>query len=510
MSFTKYKKFIGIVICVIYLFYSVAPYIETKSEASTALDTYAPSVSIGQPLPQGFSILDISNFLSHVLDSAAGGVKKNLGYIWNRIVDSGYCPGTENHRHVFVYGLTSTSLTADLQQPQEGYYCYCDKCGQLAGSLIDDYIRDSNMDAEGNINVNCSLVGYGYKGGLNGTDYTIDNLYVYGNDFEVNNSIGTMKYDYKNGYNEIRFDWKRGVMAEVYGFDIEDIDYESIEFYSNCYRIKYDLQYGSDIDLSQDPPVLEGLVGSVLDGKYIVFYDAFAASRQSYRITYKYFNEPYIYYIRLLLPEESLNDNYNYDNIQAPIAYVNNGTLIYGGYSSSIVDTDTMIYTDPSTGTEYEIDSMEYDYSNNTYSLDISDFLNGVTVEFGVDGIKINENGQEKQYFYVTNPLTPVNTVTDVGTSSGLVNLDGTINLTVNQVSSTTNAYITTNEDIPQGLRALRETLATMFVELPEMTGEVTDFMQEGFSYIPQEVTTLIIFGVSVAVFVGIFKLFWR
>lgn len=508
MSNTKNKKVLGIVICVIYLFYSVVPYIEIKSEASTALDTYAPSVSIGQPMPQGFSILDISNFLSHVLDSAAGGVKKNLGYIWNRIVDSGYCPASENHRHSFIYGLTSSSITADLEQPREGYYCYCEKCGQLAGTLINEYIQSNNIQEDGKIILFPSITCPTYKGGLSGSSWQVNNAYVYGVNFsDTYDSIGFVNYEYYQGYNLLTAQRKRGAVGLGYGFDIEGFSTSNARFAVYYYKREVTFNGIMNTYNYEIPRYLNNEAITIGD-KYIVFNYGWASDNNI--IDKSYYDYKAIASLELTLPEEELNDNYNYDNIQAPIAYVNNGTLIYGGYSSSIVDTETMIYTDPSSGTEYEIDSMEYDYSTNTYTLDISDFLNGVTVEFGVDGIKINENGQDKQYFYVTNPLTPVNPVTNVGTGTGLVNLDGTINLTVNQVSSNTNAYITTNEDIPQGLRALRETLATMFVELPEMTGEVTDFMQEGFSYIPQEVTTLIIFGVSVAVFVGIFKLFWR
>lgn len=494
--------------CAIYVFYSICPYIELKSDASSALDVYAPSVSIGQPLPQGFSILDISNFLSHVLDSAAGGVKKNLGYIWNRIVDSGYCPATENHRHEFVYGLTSTSLTADLQQPQEGYYCYCNKCGQLAGSLIERYIEESHIDDDGNINLYQSATATGYSTIQVGIEnYTIGQIFTYGVDFNYNYTAygsGYVKYD--DGI--VTFDtsgYKRGYIALFGLFDVENIevDISNIEAYLNISKI--DFNNGAVSNYNPPLQLQNHWIGTVGD-KYII---GVYTIRDGRKMDF-YLSDNYLSSLKIQVNDEVLNNNYNYDNIQAPIAYVNNGTLIYGGYSSSIVDTDTMIYTDPSTGMEYEIDNLEYDYSTNTYTLDISDLLNDLTVKFGVDGISIDDGEQIKNYYYVTNPLTPVNPVTDVGTGTGLVNLDGTINLTVNQVSSNTNAYITTNEDIPQGLRGLRETLATMFVELPEMTGEFTDFMQTGFSYIPDEVITLVVFGVSIAVFVGIFKLFWR
>lgn len=514
MSITKYKKILGIFICLIYLFYSVVPYIEIKSEASTALDSYIPSISIGEQLGTGYYITSIGNFLSHVLDASVEVVTKNLGYIWNRIVDSGYCPGNDNHRHNFIYGLTSTSLVNDMEQPREGYYCYCEYCGQMAGDLIQEYVRTANIDAEGKARIYPVACQNGYTSNGANIDTIVwdGDIYPYGTDYKYLNHGINLNVLFSYGLWELQsfssLSNKWSPTAFIYNVDNYEFTSYSGEVWT--YRTERTEGDSSTVVNEYNPPMNNNNI-RIINDKYCMIYVNIGNIPKN--LNFKvFYSGNYLNNMVLTLKEESLEENYNYQNIYAPIAYVNNGNLIYGGYGNSIVDSENMIYRNPKTGEEYDIENMEYDYSTNTWTLDISDFLNGVTVAWGNDGLTVNEDGSLQKYFYVTNTLTPINPIVNPngGTTSGEINLDGTINLTVNQVSSNTNAYITTYEDIPQGLRGLRETLATMFVELPEMTGEFTDFMQTGFSYIPDEVMTLVVFGVSVAVFVGIFKLFWR
>lgn len=69
---------------------------------------------------------------------------------------------------------------------------------------------------------------------------------------------------------------------------------------------------------------------------------------------------------------------------------------------------------------------------------------------------------------------------------------------------------LTVPDSIPSGLQSLRDSLLSFFSDIPEMFGELTEFMQEGWSYIPTEIITLLTFAISLVVLVGIFKLFWR
>ena len=60
------------------------------------------------------------------------------------------------------------------------------------------------------------------------------------------------------------------------------------------------------------------------------------------------------------------------------------------------------------------------------------------------------------------------------------------------------------------GLQLLRDTLVNFFQTLPEMFGELTSFLNSTFSYVPQEIMTLIGFTIAVSVLMAFFKFFWR
>lgn len=69
---------------------------------------------------------------------------------------------------------------------------------------------------------------------------------------------------------------------------------------------------------------------------------------------------------------------------------------------------------------------------------------------------------------------------------------------------------ITIPQDIPSGLIALKETLANFFSSIPDMFGDLTTFVSQCFSFLPQPITSMLTFGVAIMILVGIFKLFWR
>lgn len=499
-----------LIVIIIYGFYSFVPYIEVKSEASTALDNYAPVVDIGSPIPEGFYPIDLTGFLSHVLDSAKDAVKKNLGYIWNRVVDSGYCPGNiQNHRHNFIYGLTSKNITdPNINSPKEGYYCYCEYCGQLAGDLIQDYINENNIQDDGSFIVYPS---YSWLGASNSQTFIEDDIKMtvpWGNkNYYESAAYGSGSLEFKGDRVEYHFDIKRGYMKYGSVYDVLGIQNVNAIYYETPGRTSHNF---ASNDSTYYPELRIDVTNSIIrnPNRYIRMIQAEGRSI-NYEIIYDNGDALKTSWLNIFVDEEELQDVYNKENIYAPVSYVNNGVLIYGGYSNKIVDLNSNRLFIPQTEEYYEIIDYEYDYSSDTWSLDVDGFDVPVTVRYTDDGVVISDGTNEYILLYTTNTLTPVNPIVGPSNSNGSI-ISGVVNLTVNQVSSSTNAYITTNEDVPQGLRGLRETLATMFVEIPEMTGEFTDFMQTGFSYIPDEVMTLVIFGVSVAVFVGIFKLFWR
>lgn len=490
--------------------------------------SYIPELNIGDVVSavDGWYTLPITDFLSHVLmDGLSDEQIKNLGYVWNRVVDSGYCPGNLNtHRHNFIYGLTSTRLTVDFTKPQNGYYCYCEYCGQMAGDLIETYIRESDIQPDGRIKIYCFSDAY-----VNYQNGNFFNLYI--NNFEnnpeiildVNSVIGVSWRE-----NVCRVDFLKMNGTGVSGgmvLNVENLigNINNIHMYSNDLNRQSFDKNGNRVsnDSFDIPREILNAPHLYIDNKYYVslFGSGIFTSSSSIGYNVGVFDEnidrtEYVFALAEL-NEEELNNNFNYDNINAPIVYNDNGNYRYYGESSEIVDSNNNTYYNPRTNKTYDYSSAEYDYSTNTYSLVIPDYDKDgiednttVTVEYNNDYLRILEPLGTYIFKYLTNTQTPVFDPEVPGQSS--VNLSGTINLDVNQRPSNTDAYITTPEDIPNGIVNLREKLATMFTALPNMFGEFAVFMTAGFSYIPEEIRTLLLFGVTTSVFVGLFKMFWR
>lgn len=59
-------------------------------------------------------------------------------------------------------------------------------------------------------------------------------------------------------------------------------------------------------------------------------------------------------------------------------------------------------------------------------------------------------------------------------------------------------------------LEEFRQKLVSFFSAVPQMFGDLTDFLAEGWSYIPDEVTWFIGFGFGMAVLLALWRLFWR
>lgn len=59
-------------------------------------------------------------------------------------------------------------------------------------------------------------------------------------------------------------------------------------------------------------------------------------------------------------------------------------------------------------------------------------------------------------------------------------------------------------------LEEFRQKLVSFFSAVPQMFGDLSDFLAEGWSYIPEEVTWFIKFGFGMAVLLALWRLFWR
>lgn len=493
-----------------------------NAEASSLIPYY-PELDIGDIIENGsgWYTLGIGDFLSHVLDSAVVGVQKNLGYVWNRIVDSGYCPGNlENHRHNFIYGLTSTSISLDFTKPQNGYYCYCEYCGQMAGDLIHQYCEQANIDDNGIVHLEANQFILGY-GPINGVEWNGEQIVGINENFEYEpygsaKVIGTYGID-NTGYH-LRLNISGFSSNCFYLGTLFDVEYLGVNIdtfinvYSNIYKVIYDNSlYVSSWEI---PRLVQRDYEYYYDGKYIIVLHKPYNNINPNVSNNVYFNEP-VSYTNILLDKEELNTNFNFDNIEAPITYIDNGVYRYYGLSSDIVDSFNNKYYNPKLGSEFDFSSSTYDYSSNTYELIVPDFDGDgtnenslVEIEYNDQYLRITDPSGNYIFKYLTNTQTPIYNGNE-NVNNG-ININGNINIDVNQRPSNTDAYITTPEDIPNGIVNLREKLATMFSALPNMFGDFAVFMTTGFSYIPEEIRTLLLFGVTTSVFVGLFKMFWR
>lgn len=513
MSITKYKNLFIYLICFLYIYSLTSTVLVLKSEAALSTE-----FDIGDVIDingnggnsYNFSLVNISDYLSHVFDSNRSLISSGLGYLYNKVVDDGYCPKSSNHRHNFVYGLTRKNGV-------DGYFNYCDYCGQFSGDLVQ---QEYNTIENGKLykdNVEWKKASAFTLCQIQGS--SCSNLV---SSIREGDSASSFSYDGATGTAEYN---NNGIVIKVNSVGSS---------YGRQFSLRPIVDNGYTLDVSRNLPITFKVSNvNGFGGGSFTTYSYFSSTRnyafgpalnwnnwQSPYIFVLHINEYYCMYKVVNFWDSSFSGA-TYNNINAPVVKYdeNNDQYIYMGNMGNIISFDNNTFTMPG-GVGKNWNEIEIDMSKREYDLTFEDEI--VKVIYTNDGVYIytydlegNLVSTEKFYIYDDLEL-PYNNVDAPPlideNGDWVVNYEytGTLDFKINQVSSDTDAYITTNEDIPQGIRNLRESLATMFVELPEMTGEVTDFMQEGFSYIPQEVTTLIIFGVSVAVFVGIFKLFWR
>lgn len=107
----------------------------------------------------------------------------------------------------------------------------------------------------------------------------------------------------------------------------------------------------------------------------------------------------------------------------------------------------------------------------------------------------------------VTDTPTPTTTVQPTATPSTETEPDGSIHVIVENPYP---VYPAEGLEVPEGWIGLRDKLLGFFRELPEMFGQLIDFLRSGFDYIPSDIITLITFAIAMAVLVGLFKMFWR
>lgn len=557
----KYRRIVIILVCVVYLFSTMG--IEIKAEASNIVP-WIPNNSIGAPLVNAnFIDVDLGGFLSHVYDSVLegqsalyNGVYDGLQLLYNKVIDNDYCPGNDStHLHSFVYGLTQRDGVS-------GYYCYCEYCGQFAGDLVNlEEYDNQKINNNGNEriyptigilpNVKTTSLGdlytlgeTGYSNSSKTFNDTPSGCYLYISD-ENHSYSGRVRRETSTSSYVCMLVFDSGVNRDDNSYIM---NYPSTTTGINSYVMNSNGEWrlgtaGSNVSM---------VTNKVFSNKIYLIVDRTAFNKSDLAIAYGgdiFGNWPApiitknYYAYKEDVPISEVNDNYTL--LDAPVSYIQNGDRYYGGTTSNMINFNNNTYYDVVNNKTYSFDSYEYDYSNRQLELNLgansNDSLendNKVTVTYGAENISIvqedNSTGNiinEETYYYIAlmnNPINTINAPDDPNVVLPTVSPEITNNPTESPsispypiptglvpsvqyvIQDSGGAYITTHEDIPSGLRGVRNVLADMFTQIPDAFGDMGEFMNEGFSFIPVDIRNMLVWGMAVIVIVGIFKLFWR
>lgn len=168
---------------------------------------------------------------------------------------------------------------------------------------------------------------------------------------------------------------------------------------------------------------------------------------------------------------------------------VQNGDA-YEDSSTTIINEDDNSIYNPVTNTTTNYDSWSYDYSTRTYTMTDNTNNSVSTVTYGDENITINEGGNTYNVYYGT----VINNNGGDDSGNGGNNGGGS------------------DIDFPSntGIDTLGERLKVYFQRLPEMMGDINNFLSDAFPYIPQDLMYLIEFSLTISLFMAIIKMIRR
>ena len=168
---------------------------------------------------------------------------------------------------------------------------------------------------------------------------------------------------------------------------------------------------------------------------------------------------------------------------------VQNGDA-YEDSSTTIINEDDNSIYNPVTNTTTNYDSWSYDYSTRTYTMTDNTNNSVSTVTYGDENITINEGGNTYNVYYGT----VINNNGGDDSGNGGNNGGGT------------DLVFPSNT----GIDTLGERLKVYFQRLPEMMGDINNFLSDAFPYIPQDLLYLIEFSLTISLFMAIIKMIRR
>ena len=430
----------------------------------------------------GFADFVLQYMKDHADEAISGGINKI-----HRIFDSDVCTSgkAENGRHKFVQQTTAVD-------GQTGEYYVCEYCGKSGGevfdSAYDSYVGDlpaSAVDSDGSLywvrKVSSLKVGDNVIEGTladcvaSSSDYVYayfneaDNLQApFNGSYTIQDVVDNFYYLSNGEYKECGLSWQSGSGNLRVSKSNDGSSYSSFTngFYLGAGDSLYlysRFRIGNIVPSSDNPTainyaplnlVVKIFPSSALD---VASDDTFGIDTRPGTITGKYL-------------------------VQNGDAYEDSSTTI-------INEDDNSIYN-PVTNTTTNYDSWSYDYSTRTYTMTDNTNNSVSTVTYGDENITINEGGNTYNVYYGT----VINNNGGDDSGNGGNNGGGT------------------DIDFPSntGIDTLGERLKVYFQRLPEMMGDINNFLSDAFPYIPQDLLYLIEFSLTISLFMAIIKMIRR
>lgn len=222
-----------------------------------------------------------------------------------------------------------------------------------------------------------------------------------------------------------------------------------------------------------------------------------------------------------------------------PTSITGNYGIIGDDGSLTKIDTITIVnegsstYYNPVTNTSYDLSGWTYDYSTRTYNLTTADD-NSVTVTYGDENVTINEGDTTYNVYYLVEAPSTGEDGDGTGEQPGIGGddgsgdsadgesiwdkigqllgtvVDGILGLIEGVLGGLLDGLISLADMLAEKLSRVVDVIMSLFQEIPAMFTGFLDFLSAVFPFIPEEMMTLLTFGLAAVIFIGIISWFRR
>ena len=462
-----------------------------------------------------YDIVGFGDVINHSIDISIDTVQ-NFAHTIKGVLDSSYCEDSPNHRHSFVPQHTT------VDGETKNFYC-CEYCRETAGEVFEAQYTDAVTELP--LNGYDSEGGYYWQAQVSDIDFTKTFYFNMHNDaydlslqnhnfvsqpYEItqnswvytfsNNSdgIGVDMYPYY-GESEYRARVRyygyftppvtgQYLLVSSYGGDVTWTDYAD-----TTSVIELQVPSGSSYNRTAGTSFMQSQITMLQNGNDSSIKCSRATSVHAKVYLPKYLVTP-------TTTPDTTSTTLNYTNNSRP-ASISGDYGVIGDNNEVYISNDTYIFnettnelTNPATGDTTTYDSWQYDYSTRTYTLTENSNNTTSTVTYGDEYVTINEGGNT----YTVNYL--------IDHSYGVSDDNGGGNGGNGGSGSGDDISLPSNSTIDAlGLR-LRE----FFSSVPEMIGDINDFLTDAFPYIPADLLAILEFTISLSCLMAIIKMMRR